>query len=172
MFNVVYYHPTARIAGAMVVKAAEQAIESGVLSAEDVMAETDEGLLLRLKSAGSSLAGRVFERRLFKKAAVVDTSQNAAAKEFFSRKSAAGELDSVLSAAGLSREDYVACLPLPQSRKLSARLVRSDGGFEDLTANSGLMRALEGERRESHFVLGVCEEKRVAASRAVERLLV
>lgn len=170
MFNVVYYHPAARIAGAMVVKAADSAIRDKKLAADEVMAETDCGLLVKLKALGYGLAGRVFDRRLFKKALVVDAGRDAKAKAFFAGKGAFEAVNDAMADAGFDGDEFVACMPMTSTRKLHAKLLNNDGKLEELTANSDLMKALESERREAQFILATDESGKEKAAAAVRKL--
>ncbi|MEK6924125.1 MAG: HD domain-containing protein, partial [Candidatus Micrarchaeota archaeon] len=169
MFNVVYYHPTVRIAGEMVAKTVAAAIRDEAITAEGVAGGTDYGVLERLQEAGYPLASRVFERKLFKKALVVDTAAEESASKFFSSKNALAEVEGALAAAGFAEGEFAACMPLVHTKEITAKLL-SGGKLCDLQASSSLVRALQAERREGHFVLGVDERRKTQAAEAVLKL--
>ena len=169
MFNVVYYHPTIRIAGEMVAKAIDEALEEGELTVEEAIGGTDYGVLHDLSKKNSSLAKCVLERKLFKKAVVADAASGEAAN-FFSSKSAAKEISQAMEKAGLQENDFVACMPYMHTKKLSVKLLNNEKKIEDLAATSSLIQALQKERRESHFILAVEEKNKAKADRAIGKL--
>ena len=61
-------------------------------------------------------------------------------------------------------------MPLTSSRKLHAKLLNGDGKLEELTANSDLMKALESERREAHFILATDGSRKDKAAAAVRKV--
>lgn len=71
----VYYHHTKVVAGALISKAVEQALEHGLLEEADFLRFNDWTLLDRLESCGiagiSALAQRIAQRNLLKRAYVV-----------------------------------------------------------------------------------------------------
>ncbi len=170
MFNVVYFHPTVRIAGEMTVRAVERAIEDRAIDAESVFSGTDYGVLSALAEK-YVLAQRVLERRLFKKALVIDTSVDEHASRFFSSAHAGTQLHAAMEEAGFVEDEYAVCLPSSHTKKLSVKLLSSEKKIEDLAHTSHLVQALQKERREKHFILACDESKKEKAANAVKRLI-
>lgn len=169
MFNVVYYHPTVRIAGGMAVKAIETAIENGDITTSDALCGTDYGVLSAL-APKHPLAARVLERRLLKKALVVDTAADEVAAKFIAGNNALKEIEDALAGAGIGRDGYVACMPLTHTKPLSVPLLTNDGRVIDIAKTSSIITGVQQERRERHFILGVAEENKEKAAKAVARL--
>jgi HD superfamily phosphohydrolase len=169
MFNVVYHHPTSRIANEMVAKSMELALEAGVCNIEELLSGTDYGVLYDLSRRKSVLSKRVLERELFKKSMIVDCSKDKGALDFFYSSGAAQQVSDALDEAGLAQEDFVACLPLTP-KKVSAKILTDDDGVRELAQSSSLLQALEKQGRHSQFILGTDSKHEQKAARAVAKL--
>lgn len=170
MFNAVYYHPAVRISKQMLKMAVIKALEEGKIRLEDVALGTDYALLEKLSSF-SPLAQRIFERRLYKKAVVVDAHSNSFYEKFFSSKKAEKEIVGELEKAGLKEGEFVVCMPESSAKKFSVKLEKPDGGVEELARTSALIRALQ-QPSDAGKLIVACEEKnKHKAHEALARLL-
>ncbi len=176
----VYYHHTKVVAGAMISKAVERALDTGMLS-EDHLLEVDDGTLLdRLQAmgdpAGAALAARVRRRDLLKRAWVVsargttvEERQKFVAWLHDDRAARAAAEAEIARAAGLAPGELVLhCPERTLMKEASARVIGAggpgrlnDAGAEGL----GEIRALE-ERYAALWRLHVFAP-REAAERAV-----
>jgi len=170
MFNVVYFHPAIRISGDMLAKAIDQTIESGEITVQEVENGTDFSLLERL-SKTNEIAKRVLERRLFKKALVIDINENSTVKETLARAGAEEQIADELERQGIASDDFTISMPeLGRAGGFSVRMVRHDGGIEDVAKTSPLIQALRKEYREAHCIIACDEKNKPKALKAARKL--
>ncbi len=170
MFNAVYYHPTVRISKQMLKTSVSNALKEGKIGLDDVALGTDYALLEKLASF-SPLAQRIFERRLYKKAVVVDAHSSSFYEKFLSSKKAESEIDHALESAGFAKGEFAVCMPESSAKKFSVKMEKADGEVEELAKTSPLIRALQ-QPSDAGKLIVACHEKQVhKAQKALARLL-
>ncbi|HLD76225.1 MAG TPA: HD domain-containing protein, partial [Candidatus Norongarragalinales archaeon] len=143
MFNAVYLHPTVRICEAMVEKMLRQSVDEQQLNEEDIAQGTDDALLSFLKEK-NGLAARLWERRLFKKAYVLEMARaSAETKKFLQSEQAVPALSDALEITLGS--EFVVCLPPARKKHLGIRVLGKDGSVGKLEDYSNLLSALNFE---------------------------
>ncbi len=154
----VYYHHTKVIAGAMISKAVEIALDSSALVESDLLEVDDWTLLDRLRrmsnQSGARLAERVLRRELLKRAWVVSAQSTTEAERrelvaryHDDRATRAAVEDGLARAAGLDLGQVVLhCPELTLMKEARARVIGADGPgrLNDADAEGlGEIRALE-----------------------------
>jgi HD superfamily phosphohydrolase len=135
----VYYHHTKVVAGAMISKAVELALDAGVLREGDLLALNDWTLLDRLAQSGGTpsaqLISRLQHRELLKRGYVVSAQtvgaeQRAALVHRYheSRRERGAAETALATALGLATEDVIVyCPALTVMKEASARITTSRG---------------------------------------------
>ncbi len=161
MFKAVYYHPTVRISGEMVARAMADGLREGQITVNDIALGTDERLLYQLEEAGSEMARRLRERRLYKAAFALEKSKPLGrdAKRRF-----AGHMED----KGFFDEDYLLVLPEDRKARFSAKVLLKDGRATTLEKASGLLRALEAEGPQSPLIVASKPGLREKVARAAK----
>lgn len=138
MFNAVYLHPTVRICEAMVEDLLENALEAGQISLEQIGHGTDDDVLSELAAKGNPLAKRLLERKLFKKAFVLQMAHQSPedAKQLHDR------LKDALTKAGLEQNQFVICLPPERKVHEGIQVLTKNGQVLPLEKMSNLVSAL------------------------------
>jgi putative nucleotidyltransferase with HDIG domain len=169
MFKAVYYHPTVRISGEMVAQAMREALADGRIALNDIAQGSDERLLYTLEAAGSDLARRLLERRLFKSAYSVDFRRGAGALATVRSAGFRKRFAKHMEENGFMQDDYLVSLPDRRESHFSAKVLLKDGRTTTLDQASGLVRALEAEGPESPLIVACkpgLREKVAKASKA------
>lgn len=138
MFNAVYLHPTVRICEAMVEKMLETALNEGEITLEGIAHGTDDAVLSDLAEKGNSLAKRLLERQLFKKAFVQPDSVTLG-ENGKTRKNTFAE---ALQSAGLREDQYVICMPPERKVHEGILVLTKQGLVVPLEKVSNLVSAL------------------------------
>ncbi|WP_095530329.1 HD domain-containing protein [Candidatus Dactylopiibacterium carminicum] len=139
----VYYHHTKVVAGAMISKAVELALDHGLLREEDFLSLNDWTLLERLQTCGlpqaEALAQRVQRRALLKRAYVVSSRSVPAtlrtewvARHHASRSNRAAAEREIAHALGLPFEDVVLYCPALTVMKEAAVPIENSRGLMHL----------------------------------------
>ncbi len=169
MFNAVYLHPTVRICEAMVEKMLRLSLDAGHLSVEDVSNGTDDALLDALKGK-NRMAARLWERRLFKKAYVLEMAKiSGESKKFLQSEKAAGEFsDALQKAVG---EEFVVCLPPARKKHAGIRVRAKDGTTGKLEDYSSLLSALNFESGRDALIVACAPGLEEKAKKAAEKII-
>jgi HD superfamily phosphohydrolase len=182
----VYYHHTKVVAGAMISKAVELALDEGALSEADLMQLNDWTLLERLRTspipAARSLIERLLRRDLLKRGYVASArsvpvaERTALVERYHDSRAGRREAEIALAGAiGAKPEEVIVYCPALTVMKEAAAWVRVPGGLGRLNEGAGSalaeIRALE-ERYASLWRLYVFAPRETAdgLSRAAEQL--
>ncbi|MBI5036030.1 HD domain-containing protein [Candidatus Micrarchaeota archaeon] len=166
MFNAVYLHPAVRICEAMVEKMLEQALEEKLLTLEKISFGTDD-VLLTLLATKNALAERLLDRRLYKKAFVLETTKaTEKQKEFLQQKEAEQRINSALEETG----EFVVCMPPERKKYTGIKVLAKDGELKNLEDYSNLVKALNLESGRDALIVACPEEKRENARKSMEGL--
>ncbi len=168
MFTAVYLHPTVRIAGAMAEQMLDAALADGHVTLDEIAAGTDDALLSEL-SGKSTLARRLLERRLYKKAFVLKTQDMAEnEKAALEKKDAKTGLKAALADAGVT--ESVVILP-PERKKAEPVWLIGKNGKRDLSETSTIVRALGQPSSRDSLIVACDEKQKEKAARAAEQAL-
>jgi len=161
MFSTVYYHHAVRIAGAMLRKAVETAVENKSLSTSELASLPDYGLLNALKKDGRAkeLVERLEGRKLFKRALILPYGGlPGEVKNSLETLEGINELeDSVAEAAGLAKGSVV--LDYQKSHgevSLESVKVLIGGEEKNLEALSELVKSLKKDEEERRTLIVAC----------------
>jgi len=160
----VYYHHTKVVAGAMISKAVEMALDAGALEEPDLLRFNDWTLLHHLAAAGipavAGLIDRLQERRLLKRAFVVSArSVDLACRRdlvarYHESRAERGEAERALAAAaGCAVEDVVVYCPSLTLMKEAEALVDTPAGVCAMSAAAGSGAAEIAALAERHAAL-------------------
>src|SRR3989338_3500976 len=167
MLNAVYLHPTVRICEAMVEKMLRQSVDEQQLNEEDIAQGTDDALLSFLKEK-NGLAARLWERRLFKKAYVLEMARaSAETKKFLQSEQAVPALSDALEITLGS--EFVVCLPPARKKHLGIRVLGKDGSVGKLEDYSNLLSALNFESGRDALIIACPQGLEEKAKKAVEK---
>ncbi len=170
MFNAVYLHPAVRIGEAMVEKMLEQALGEKQITLDGIAFGTDDNLLEAL-STQNSLAKRLLERRLYKKAFVMEMARaSAKSKGFLSPEGAEKAIGEEIQKA-IGSEEFVVCLPPQRKKHTGIRVLEKDGAVEELEKYSNLLNALNLESGRDSLIVACAEKDKDSAKKVAERLL-
>lgn len=152
MYPAVYLHHTVRASESMLIAAIRSHVDDGADLAV-LERETDDGLMHRLRSGGSvaaELAGRLDDRRLYKRAfeGRADMFDHPLLQEV---RTDAGRRDAleqeIADAAGVPRHHVLLDVPKPpRFRETKLKVRRRDGTIVPITEASQLVRILDSAR--------------------------
>jgi hypothetical protein len=172
MFTVVYYHPAARISEQMIHAMFRQAFRDNSLTPEEVANGADAPILFKLAKEGSSMAARLMNRKLFKKAFVQNIDHaDKDVQEFFAKKDAWKKTWKVLEDAGFSEEEAVVCPPALIAKPVTCSILETDGSEYSLAKESAVVRALNEEGKKTDFIVACDVERKAKAEKAVKQFL-
>lgn len=141
MYRNVYWHHAVRSATAMYKRLVSDALDAGSLTADQLAAYTDEGLLLGLEARGGHpLLARLRERRLYKRAVEIPSANlPPGAGEWIAddwRRAMSVE-DDLAKGLGLSAGEVLLDYPVKtEMLGLDMPVLRRDGRIDQLTPNS------------------------------------
>ncbi|MCX6778419.1 MAG: HD domain-containing protein, partial [Candidatus Micrarchaeota archaeon] len=155
MFSNVYLHHAVRIASAMLGRAITAAIEGGTLDAAELPEMDDAGLMLELmrNDESAKLAERLRERRLYKRACVVEVKDGKG-------KTDAVELASrIAKKAGVDEYEVVVDPPSLFAPE-NAGIMTAEGG-RDLGEFSEIVKALRKSEETRRKLIVACPREKV-----------
>lgn len=167
MHSNVYMHHAKLIAAKMMQNAISASLEAGEASADELVSMTDNNLVSALLASEEKsvreMAGRIMDRRLFKRAYYESVDKNISTEE----------LEQVIEGAGFDREDFIVYVRSFKGENDDIEVVDRDGGrIGMLTELSPLIKALAGVLAGSKKLLVACDRKNVdRINRTVKKFL-
>jgi len=171
MYSNVYMHHVAVSAGAMIERAAEDAIAHGALKPEELSTMDDWQLMGRLEQAGgqaTELARRLKNRRIYKAAAQRKMKD-------FKNWLYLGELGEddlreaeaeIAAKAGIRPEEVIICIPAPWFMDVGIQVIKN-GDYYSLEEASLITRLLKEAQWDYLNVMALCPEEHRSAVEAV-----
>ncbi len=164
MFTTVYSHHAVRIASAMLRRAIELGIESSVLRPVDLVSLDDARAVQRLLSdeRASRFVRNIENRELYKRALVCDFSSLPEKTRASLRKDLGRKLaKEIAEAAGLSGEDVLVDVPMPQYKEVDDVMVELSAGKKALASASDLVGSIKAAEEKRQRLIVACPQVHV-----------